>query len=724
MAAYLGASSAIDAFNASVDDLAKLDDMAQITGSSVENLSRLQKVATAFGQDFGAVDDALTKLAKGMAGADEESSKVGRALEALGISARDSDGKLRDSSEVMIEIAKKLQAYQDGAAKTALVNDLLTKSGMNLIPYMNDLAENVDKFAGVSADAAAKATEFQDKMGMVRVRAKELFTAVAVDLLPTLNDFVDALGDVKREGDNLTADGALTVWADDLAVGLSRVVDVAKFIPKLIAAVGGSLKSVTADIEYLGEIASAVSPYAIAESLSRGSNPIADLRAAKENREKAAREANEGYVDLWNYQGNAMEQAMLRRIARRNPDGSVGDFAALESGAAPSSSRSALNYTGSGDGKDKRSDYEKLISSIREKIALDERQLALGRELTPAEKEIAKIQSDRATGAIKLTDGEMQLLKVEVERQDVLDKILASRAEQEKMDKERLEASQKEISAAFESVEKLKEEVAYYGMMPAMLTSIKVAKLEMLKATLEANEGTADEIAKVEALIIASKKLQGLQESKQYLDDLSKSANDFANESQKAMENFHENIQRNLGDEMFNMLNGNFDNIGDSFKRMLYRMVADAMAADLASAIMGKGSSSSALGSLGGAFLGLFGGGAAGQIGAGASAMELEQLGAGLPTFTAAEGFDVPSGVNPITQLHEREMVLPSEHADVIRRLAANGGASGTSRNSSVSITQNIQIDSRSDRAQIMQDMLRLKEATKAEVMAELDREN
>lgn len=34
---------------------------------------------------------------------------------------------------------------------------------------------------------------------------------------------------------------------------------------------------------------------------------------------------------------------------------------------------------------------------------------------------------------------------------------------------------------------------------------------------------------------------------------------------------------------------------------------------------------------------------------------------------SAKSGFDIPAGMNPLTQLHEREMVLPAEHADTIR---------------------------------------------------------
>jgi hypothetical protein len=46
--------------------------------------------------------------------------------------------------------------------------------------------------------------------------------------------------------------------------------------------------------------------------------------------------------------------------------------------------------------------------------------------------------------------------------------------------------------------------------------------------------------------------------------------------------------------------------------------------------------------------------------------------------FDSAEGgWDVPTGVNPVTQLHEREMVLPRQQADVIRTMADQGGGKG-----------------------------------------------
>lgn len=59
------------------------------------------------------------------------------------------------------------------------------------------------------------------------------------------------------------------------------------------------------------------------------------------------------------------------------------------------------------------------------------------------------------------------------------------------------------------------------------------------------------------------------------------------------------------------------------------------------------------------------------------AALAASVLGAMLPYASAAQGYDIPSGVNPRVQLHQREMVLPAKYADVIRRLdreSAGGG--------------------------------------------------
>jgi len=49
------------------------------------------------------------------------------------------------------------------------------------------------------------------------------------------------------------------------------------------------------------------------------------------------------------------------------------------------------------------------------------------------------------------------------------------------------------------------------------------------------------------------------------------------------------------------------------------------------------------------------------------------------PMASASQGFDIPTGVNPITQLHQEEMVLPAHLANPLRAMLAGGAANGNS---------------------------------------------
>ncbi|QDH59489.1 phage tail tape measure protein [Pandoraea pnomenusa] len=181
-----------------IDQLAALDDAAQKTGASVENLSKIQQSTMAFNHNFDEVDSAISRLAKGMATVDDESNKTNKALAALGVSAKDAGGSLRDPAQVLIDVAKSLQNYQDGAAKTALVTDLFGKSGANLLPVLNDMADSVDSFTGATKESAAQAAAFQDNVSKLTGQLKTLAQEVVSDVLPTLNSLFDTLQNIRK----------------------------------------------------------------------------------------------------------------------------------------------------------------------------------------------------------------------------------------------------------------------------------------------------------------------------------------------------------------------------------------------------------------------------------------------------------------------------------------------------------------------------------------------
>jgi hypothetical protein len=127
----------------------------------------------------------------------------------------------------------------------------------------------------------------------------------------------------------------------------------------------------------------------------------------------------------------------------------------------------------------------------------------------------------------------------------------------------------------------------------------------------------------------------------------------------------------------------------NAITQMLQQMIAQWIAKKLAALILGKVASkvnaiseiTAQAGVAGAAAVAstaaipVVGPPAAPAAGAAASAAAL----AFLPMVAAEGGWDVPAGVNPITQLHQKEMVLPAEQADVIRDMAEGGSGSGGS---------------------------------------------
>lgn len=189
-----------------------------------------------------------------------------------------------------------------------------------------------------------------------------------------------------------------------------------------------------------------------------------------------------------------------------------------------------------------------------------------------------------------------------------------------------------------------------------------------------------------------------------------------AKRAQQSWERFTDNVQRNLGDVLYNGLNGSFQNIGDAFKQMLMRMMADAAAAQLTQAMFGSASGGGAFGSFGAKIGGFFGAPAASSSGGGASFASFDPFaGTGYASFAGggftgsgsrSGGVDGMGGFPAI--LHPNETVV--DHTK------------GQSSGASVTVVQNINIDSRSDASVIIAAMTRAKDMAKAEIMSSLQR--
>jgi hypothetical protein len=436
-----------------IDSMAHLKEISEKTGSSVENLSKLNFVAKQSGSDIDSVAMALSKLSKGMAGADNETKGAGLALNYLGISAKDATGNLKDPAVLFGEIAIKLDTYKDGAGKAAIAQALFGKAGADMLPTMKLLAEQGDLAIKVTDAQASAARQYTRDIAKLDAQKGMLFKTVAVALLPTMTDFANAMLDASKNTTTLgkgvkgmADDHSITAWADSAAMGVARLVDVITMLPRLLSAVTGSFQVVAADMKVIGTGTVDLSPKNIAKSIAGGKNPFADFNKALADRNQTLADANKRYEELWNYDGAAMEKAMATRIAARAKD-TASARAAEQARNAADKIKPSLNYNTSGEdatgetaAQKEAAAYATLISAIRAKTEENRLELNVGVSLADSQKAQIKLDEELAAGKLKLTDAHLasaraalveqaaseQALKLQVAQKDVTKFIAAS----------------------------------------------------------------------------------------------------------------------------------------------------------------------------------------------------------------------------------------------------------------------------------------------------------
>jgi lambda family phage tail tape measure protein len=284
-----------------IDAAASLQGLAEQAGASAEALSGFAPVAMISGTSLQSLSMGMFKLSKAMADMGDESKPVSRALNFLGVQAKDSQGQLRDSAQVLNEVALKLAEYEDGAGKTALAMEIFGESGASLISFMKDLAENQDLNIRLTGDQIAAADGASKALARMRAQTAYVSQVVVTSSIPSMSALAQefarlTLGtdDVVKGVRTLQTNGDLTNWAENVAYALAVVIDSLKVIGGMIKSVVGSFRAVWADIELIGSFLAG----------GDGLNPFSEenrakLKAALNERNAIVEQANQNYVDLW-----------------------------------------------------------------------------------------------------------------------------------------------------------------------------------------------------------------------------------------------------------------------------------------------------------------------------------------------------------------------------------------------------------------------------------------
>lgn len=205
-AAAVSASGAV-AFltQQSADYIDSLGKQAQMIGQTTEQLSsyalvaELSDVST---EEFGKSIELLSKKMSEAAGGSQQAIE---AFTNLGISVKDSDGKLKNSGQVLEEIADKFSETEDSATKTAAAMDLMGKSGAKMIPLLDSGAEEIRNmrqeaermglvFGKDAFDAAQKFNDSQTRVKESLVGLRNKFSETIISLVNQSGVF-DALSE-------------------------------------------------------------------------------------------------------------------------------------------------------------------------------------------------------------------------------------------------------------------------------------------------------------------------------------------------------------------------------------------------------------------------------------------------------------------------------------------------------------------------------------------------
>jgi lambda family phage tail tape measure protein len=303
-AVAIGATSVAalrDFVSQTIEAAAALQGLSEQTGASAAALSGFAPVATISGTAMEAIGGNLAKLSKGLAGVDDETAGATKALQFLGIRAKEASGTLRDPAEVMNDVALKLAEFEDGAGKTAIAMELFGKSGATMLPFLKDLAENQDLNIRLTAKQIEEADNASKAMGRMRAESNFVAQTLVTAAIPSMSVLTQELKRVFLGTDNavegiqrMRAEGTLTNWAEKTAYAIAVVIDALRGIGHTIKSVIGSFSAVWADIELAGTFLAG----------GKGLNPFSDenrsrLQAALEKRNAIVAQSNQNYVELW-----------------------------------------------------------------------------------------------------------------------------------------------------------------------------------------------------------------------------------------------------------------------------------------------------------------------------------------------------------------------------------------------------------------------------------------
>jgi len=568
---------------AAIDFGDQLDNMSQRTGVSTDELSKLAYAAKMSDTSLEGIQQGFRKLSQSMLAAQDAGSDQAKIFKEIGVSTVDAAGNLRDTNDVMEDLANVFKDMPDGAGKTALAMELLGKSGADLIPYLNSgkeglraLKQEAEEFGNVwSPEQTKQAADFNDNIDKMGEAFKGMFTMLAQKLLPTLLTLSEAIVESAKEGGILRgiidavvfAFNGLNVILKPIYLGIYILTNAFSTLGKMIGGVAaavvaflsgdfaGSKNIITAMKQDLAKAGDELLKFHDNLMNDRPANE-ADKNNAKTGKSFTGVKKNvkEAADELAKYLENLRKTR--DQIGMSDKDKALYDLE-LESKKAPNA---AAKNKFLSEGRAIINDTEERKANQK---AIEDQAEAQKKLNDSRDKEVIKTEDIQFENSLFELSNEQKKIAVELRRMEK-DLIGLSAEELAKLTEER--KRELEIQGENARLENLISETTD--------KRIEKSRQNMMTLTAALEGGRISESTYLEAVQLEMDRMK--DKSKQTADEMTEFFKKAAQSIQESMSGF-----------LFDFMQGKLSDLSGSIKRVIDKMVADMLAAQLATALFG-----------------------------------------------------------------------------------------------------------------------------------------
>jgi hypothetical protein len=222
----------------------ELEVMAQETGLSTDALQELQFAANMTGVGTDQLNTNIFFLSRSMDAARRGSEQQAAAFAKLHVKVTGANGKLRDTDEVLMDLADRFADLPDGLEKTHLAMEVFGRSGARVIPLLNKGADGLREIR----EEAVKLTDEQIEAGVeftllqkqIQAYMEGTWHQVAADVLPIFNQILKRTLEWWRLNQQLVRQ-RLTQVIRGIATAISYLSSVVKFLADNVEALTGIL---------------------------------------------------------------------------------------------------------------------------------------------------------------------------------------------------------------------------------------------------------------------------------------------------------------------------------------------------------------------------------------------------------------------------------------------------------------------------------------------------